>query len=158
MRILTQLGEFETRRVEDEHLAGLIEVENKPPDGLEDPSCPDYKLRYDVVMIDNDSPNPNDWEGSRIYWDQKEWLIIDSLNIKNGEKALLELEQLPHYHVTLWDLWECIQVEVRTPADDKTHAGVVARRDLNGMDRFKVLKVDGPLYHEKSKPKWTSSA
>lgn len=156
MRILTQIGEFETNRVEDEHLAGLIEVLNKPPDGLEDPDCPDYKLRYDVVMIDNDSINPNDWEGCRVYWDDKEWLVIDGLAIKGNEKALLELEQLPHYLVTLWDLWEDEQVEIRTPADDKAHAGVVARRDQGSMDRFKVVRIDGPMYHEKTKPKWTN--
>lgn len=158
MRILTHIGEYETKRSDDnEHLAGCVEVLNRAPKDLEDPNCPQTALRYDVFLVDTDNPDPNSWNGCRVFWDEKEWLITASLSVENGNRALIEIEQLPHYLVHLYDLWEGVEVEVRTPADDKTHAGVVARNDLGNYSRYKVLKVEGPMYYEKVHPKWTDA-
>lgn len=74
---------------------GIIQVDNKPPDGLE---CPHYreeaKLHEDVIIIDTDAIDPYEWNGCRAAWRGKYWKIVICVAISNGAGALLDLEEL----------------------------------------------------------------
>jgi hypothetical protein len=71
---------------------GLIEVDNHPPSGLENPSFEQAELDEDVLFIEG-GEDPNTWSGCYAFWRGQHWIISISQMLSNGEKALISLAE-----------------------------------------------------------------